>query len=78
MLEFAKIFKDKLLEFCQRVVVLEFSRLNGSILELINEFDLTLHKYYAEYFNGNKSVGEKACNDLKKLFLDFDERSKNA
>ena len=72
-----RIFKDKLLEFCQRVVVLEFSRLNGSILDLINEFDLTLHKYYAEYFNGNKSVGEKACNDLKKLFLDFDERSKN-
>lgn len=72
-----RIDRDTLLKFCKRVVVLKFDRLQNSVLELINEFDITLHKNYAKYFNGDKNVKNETLQILKDLFENFDKRLKN-
>lgn len=73
-----RIDRDMLLKFCKKVVVLKFDRLQNSTLELINEFDITLHKNYARYFNGDENVKNETLQTLKDLFKKFDERIKNA
>ncbi len=73
-----RINRDTLLKKCNKLVVLKFDRLNNSVMQLIDEFDITLHKSFGKYFNGDFSVKNEVCKELSILFNKFDERLKNA
>ena len=69
-----RINRNILLEKCSKKVILKFDKLNGSILELINEFDEKLHKNYARFFNGDSNAYKEIKNDLDILFKEFNKR----
>ena len=66
-----RIKKDSILKHCDKKVVLEFERLNGSVLDDINRFDLELHRAYTRYFNGDLAQKERIVNELKRVFCGF-------
>lgn len=47
-------------------------------MELINEFDITLHKSFSKYFNGEFNAKDEIFNELLILFDKFNKRLKNA
>lgn len=73
-----RIDRTKLLESCSRKVVLNLSKLNDSVIKLVNELDFKLHKSYIEYFNINdsKDIKNNIISELEKLFNEFDTNIK--
>lgn len=72
-----RINADVLLKECKNVVTLEFNKLNNSIMQLINEFDIKLHKFYGLYFN-TKTHEKIIIKELELLFNEFKKRAINA
>ncbi|MCI6989493.1 MAG: hypothetical protein MR902_08060 [Campylobacter sp.] len=66
-----RINRDTLLKECNKKVILSFDKLNNSVMELINEFDITLHKSFSKYFNGDLLAKDE-------VFNEFNKRLKNA
>ncbi len=73
-----RIDRTKLLESCSRKVVLDLSKLNDTVITLVNELDFKLHKSYIEYFNINdsKDIKNNIISELEKLFNEFDTNIK--
>ncbi|WP_026803748.1 hypothetical protein [Aliarcobacter lanthieri] len=73
-----RIDRTKLLESCSRKVVLDLSKLNDTVIKLVNELDFKLHKSYIEYFNSNdnKEIKNNIISELEKLFDEFDTNIK--
>lgn len=73
-----RIERTKLLESCPRKVVLNLSKLNDTVIKLVNELDFKLHKSYIEYFNINdsKDIKNNIISELEKLFNEFDTNIK--
>ena len=71
-----RIDRTKLLESCSRKVVLNLSRLNETVIQLVNELDYKLHKSYIEYFNSNinKNIKDVLISEIDELFNDFDKK----
>ena len=67
-----RIDRTPLIQNCTKSLSLDFSYLKSTVIELINEFDLKLHKSYFEYFS-DKNSKAFVFNELDKIFNKFDE-----
>ncbi|EKK7209029.1 hypothetical protein PO136_000432 [Campylobacter upsaliensis] len=70
-----RIDRNALIKACKRSALLDFSHLNHSVMNLINQFDYKLHKSYVEYFKDKNSKNE-LFEDLEALFDYFDTHFK--
>lgn len=69
-----RIDRTKLLEITSRKVILDFSVLDGSIMQKINEFDELLHKNYVKYFHedNREEFKDEVILNINTLFQEFD------
>ncbi len=71
-----RINREKLLENTKRIIELDFSFLNKTVIKSVNEFDYQLHKNYINFFNNsNNSVYKTTV--FSELEILFDEFEKN-
>jgi hypothetical protein len=70
-----RINRVKLLESASRQVELDFTILDETVIKLVNDFDLKLHKTYVDYFNNERSgsgLKTDLIKDLDGLFDKFE------
>lgn len=67
-----RIDRNALIQKCNKKIILDFSYLQKSIINLVNQFDFNLHKSYVNYFIDRNSK-EIIFDDLEKLFNEFDK-----
>lgn len=67
-----RIDRNALIEKCAKQIILDFSYLKDSVINLVNQFDFNLHKSYVHYF-ASKSSKEEIFKDLEFLFNEFDK-----
>lgn len=70
-----RIDRNALIAKCTKQILLDFSYLKDSVIDLVNQFDYKLHKSYIDYF-ANQSVKGAILQDLENLFNHFDENFK--
>ena len=66
-----RIDRTPFIQNCTKHISLDFSYLKSSCLNLINDFDLKLHKGYFDYFNDTNSK-TIVFRELDKIFDNFD------
>ena len=69
-----RIDRNLLLDNCQKVITIDLSFLNDTIIKSINDFDLELHQTYVKYFNNknNQNYKNNIFSKLDTLFKKFD------
>lgn len=67
-----RIDRNALIQQCNKKIILDFSYLKNSIIDLVNQFDYNLHKSYIDYF-ASKDSKESIFKDLESLFSEFDK-----
>ena len=68
-----RIDRNLLLDNCQKVITIDLSFLNDTIIKSINDFDLELHQTYVKYFNNknNQNYKNNIFSKLDTLFKKF-------
>ena len=74
-----RIDRTMLLNNATKVVELDFSLLNETVIKLVNELDYTLHETYIKYFNEDKNSHLKAdlISSIDSLFNEFQQHIKS-
>lgn len=70
-----RIDRTMLLDNATKVVELDFSLLNETIIQLVNELDYILHETYIKYFNkeDNSSLKSDLISSIDNLFNEFQQ-----
>jgi hypothetical protein len=70
-----RVDRTKLIQSCNKTVVLDLTRLDNTVISMINELDYKLHETYVEYFNkdSNQSLKIELLETIDKLFQKFEE-----
>jgi len=71
-----RIDRTKLLDSCSRSVILDLTKLNTSVIKLVNDMDYKLHQSYIEYFNldDNQNTKNEIIKEIDNLFNEFDKK----
>jgi len=74
-----RIDRTNLIESCSRTVVLDLTKLNDTVIKLVNDMDYKLHQAYIEYFNldNNTKVKKQTIYAIDQLFSEFDNQMNN-
>ena len=70
-----RIDRNALIKECKQKIILDFSYLENSVMQYVNQFDHKLHTAYFKYFT-NQNIKREVFLELENLFFEFDKNFK--